>query len=368
MDGRIPKPRLDPGALLRVSDHFLRRRHFYDCRKYAHQAHQIDPNFPGISEIVAVADVLLASESRISTGDVPDWYAVMQLNRYSDDSDLIRQRFNHLYGLLDPSSNKFSLAKEAFDIVCDAWYVLSNPLQKLEFDNALKKHLDDEKSKGKCDFAFWTVCPYCYYLYEYPRVYLELCLRCPNDKCSKAFTCVEIDRPPTEVLMEGKYLCAGFLPVGFQDDSWNPFVPLKKEKVNASDDAGNFVDISDDDDQVETKSDKSFNVSGEGVHEGAGSVKMDDGMRTMKPAMGRKKSVAKKTKKLTGVGNRVTKEGFVHREETDLKVRSTDNDHEGCENDFSFGYLGGPIDPTNGGEVEFYDADGDILVSLQNGI
>ncbi|XP_024992320.1 uncharacterized protein LOC112526238 [Cynara cardunculus var. scolymus] len=361
MDGRTQKPRLDPGALLRVSDHFLRRRHFDDCRKYAHQAHQIDPNFPGISEIVAVADVLIASKCRISTGDVPDWYAVMQLDRYSDDSDLIRQRFNHLYGLLDPSNNKFSLAKEAFNIVCDAWYVLSNPLQKLEFDDALKKHLDD--------FAFWTVCPYCYYLYEYPRVYFEICLRCPNDKCSKAFTCVEIDRPPAEVLMEGKYLCAGFLPVGFQHGSWNPFVPPKKEKVNASDDAGNCVDISDDDDdQVETKSDKSLNVSIEEVHEGAGSVKMDGGMPTMKPAMGRKKSVAKKTKKLTGVGNRVTKEGFVHREETELKVCSTDKDHEGCENDFSFGDLGGPIDPTNGGEVEFYDADGDILVSLQNGM
>lgn len=296
----------------------------------------------------------------------------MQLNRYSQDSDLIKQRFDHLYTLLSPSNNKFPFADEAFHHVCDAWYVLSNPLKKVEFDDSLKKLLDGEKSNASSDLAFWTVCPYCYYLYEYPRVYLNYCLRCSNEKCSRAFTCVEIDRPPVNVLREGKYMCTGFLPVRFQHGTWNPFAPLNKQKVNASDDdASKFVEISDDDgdgDEVEANGDKSFNVNGEGVDEGAGTVKMKGDMPSTKLSVKRKKSVAKKTKKVTGAGNRVIIEGFVNLEEKDMSVRSADNEGDGCEYAMSCGYDEGPLDSRNRGEIEFYDADDDILVSLQDDI
>ncbi|KAI3775695.1 hypothetical protein L1987_45444 [Smallanthus sonchifolius] len=295
MDEGIRKPGTDPGILLRLSEQFLRRRHFDDCRKYALQAHQLNPNFPGVAEILAVADVLLNSKHQTPTGTLRDWYAVMQLDRYSPDSNLIKQRFNHLYGLLNPSHNKLPFADEAFDIVCDAWYVLSNPVKKLEFDDLLKKVVND------FDFTFWTACPYCYYLYEYPKVYMEQCLRCPNEKCLKAFTCVEIDRPPVEVLTVGKYICAGFLPVGFRNGCWNPFVPLVKQKVNCSDETDKFVEISDD--EIEIERDEKNNG-------GVGGLKIMEVDESVKKANVRKKSVAKNTKKATGSGNRVRKQGF----------------------------------------------------------
>lgn len=373
------KPGQDPQILLRVAEHFLRRRHFNDCRKYAHHVHKINPNFPGVSQILAVADVLLAANNKISTGNLTDWYAIMQLNRYTHNLDLITQRFNHLYAILNPSNNKFPFADEAFDFVTSAWCVLSNDVKKLEYDDNVRKLLNDEKSKseskseskskGNCDFVFWTVCPYCYCCYEYPRVYLELCLRCDNEKCLKAFTCVEIDKPPNEVLMEGKYLCSGFLPVSSQNGSWSPFVPLRKEKSNVGDNADKFIEISDDDDdcgdvEVESKNEKSCNGNGEGVE----SVKVKvEKPTTAKVNVTRKKSVAKKTKKVTGAGNRVSKEGFVDKVERDRNVRYADNEDDGCENDFRCEDHGEPIDLLNVGEVEYFDADGDIFVSFQNG-
>lgn len=337
MDGRVPKPRLDPGTILRISEHFLNREHYVDCRQYAQQVFEIDPSFPGVSEILAVVDVLLASKNRLSTEIPHDWYAVMQLDRFSQDSNLITQRFHLLYGLLDPSNNKFPFADKAFDLVCDAWYVLSNPEHRREFDDSLKRLMGDENSKDN----LWTVCPYCYYVYEFPRAYLELCLKCPNEKCSKAFTCVEIDRPPFEVLIKGNYICAGFSPLGDQYGRWNPFTPSKKQEAKTSPNTDTFVQISDDD---EDQTNREKNVA--------------------KQVVRRKKSVAKNTKKVTGVGNRVTKEVFVHRQQPDLTVHSPENDDDDCENNFSFGSVGGPIDPTNVGEVEFHDADGDIFVSL----
>ncbi|XP_023735461.1 uncharacterized protein LOC111883369 [Lactuca sativa] len=341
--GRVPKPLPDPGTILRVAEHFLRLQHFTHCREYVQHVSEIDPNFPGVSQIRAVVDVLLASKNPLSTEIPHDWYAVMQLDRFSHDSDLIGRRFSQLYGLLDPSNNKFPFSDKAFDLVCDAWYVLSNPEKRLEFDDSLKRLLNDEKSKDTSVIAFWTVCPYCYHVYEFPRVYLELFLMCPNEKCSKAFTCVEIDRPPAEVLTQGNYICAGFSPLGFRYCNWNPFAPLKKQETKPSPVTGKFVQISDDEEDEATK-------------------EKDVKDEAMKPPVRRIKMMAKRTKKVTGVGNRVTKEGFVHQQETNPSTHSPDNDDDDdddCEHNFSLG---------NVGEVEFHDGDDDILVSLQNGI
>lgn len=51
--------------------------------------------------------------------------------------------------------------------------------------------------------SFWTVCPYCYCLYEYEIVYLDCCLRCQN--CKKAFQAVAIKGPlPKVTVVDGK--------------------------------------------------------------------------------------------------------------------------------------------------------------------
>ncbi|XP_076928311.1 uncharacterized protein At4g38065-like [Bidens hawaiensis] len=245
------KPGSDPRILLRLSEQFLRRRHFDDCRKYTHH---LNPDLPGVNEILAVAAVLLA-------GSIPDWYQVMQVNRYSNDSGLIKRKYDQLYGLLNPSVNKFAFANEALDVVRDAWRVLSDPLKKTEFD-------------------------------EFPRVYVGLCLKCPNDECGKAFTGLEIEPPPAQVLEVGKYVCSGFVMLGVRDGCWNPFVPVNKPKPKVSE---KFVEISDDEEES-------------GVNDG---VKVE----VEKAVVGRKKSFAKSTKKVTGVGNRVRKEAFTRSEE-----------------------------------------------------
>ncbi|KAK4424303.1 DnaJsubfamily B member 5 [Sesamum alatum] len=83
--------------------------------------------------------------------------------------------------------------------------------------------------------TFWTACPYCYYMYEYPGLYADCTLRCQN--CKQAFQAVVIPSPPP--IMDGEegyFCCWGFLPLGFSKEnweknrgaasSWTPFSPM----------------------------------------------------------------------------------------------------------------------------------------------
>ncbi|XP_076907351.1 uncharacterized protein LOC143563765 [Bidens hawaiensis] len=86
--------------------------------------------------------------------------------------------------------------------------------------------------------TFWTTCPYCFYLYEYPSEYVECVLRC--DTCKRAFQAVSVPSPPA--IAEGKdsyYCCWGFFPLavsvsdmvknnggGKTTSNWAPFSPM----------------------------------------------------------------------------------------------------------------------------------------------
>lgn len=74
--------------------------------------------------------------------------------------------------------------------------------------------------------TFWTACPYCYYMYEYPSEYADCTLKCQN--CKKAFQAVVIPSPPPIVEGQEAYFCCwGFMPFGFSMEDW------KKHNVDA---------------------------------------------------------------------------------------------------------------------------------------
>ncbi|XP_076934429.1 uncharacterized protein LOC143600696, partial [Bidens hawaiensis] len=90
--------------------------------------------------------------------------------------------------------------------------------------------------------TFWTACPYCFYMYEYPKLYVECTLRCEN--CKRAFQAVHIASPPP--IIEGQdayFYCWGFFPIGLsmshlQDNkgtrssNWTPFSSLHTTSNN----------------------------------------------------------------------------------------------------------------------------------------
>ncbi|XVF44847.1 hypothetical protein PTKIN_Ptkin02bG0156700 [Pterospermum kingtungense] len=89
------------------------------------------------------------------------------------------------------------------------------------------RHSQPTESEGP---TFWTACPYCYVLYEYPKVYEDCTLRCQTKNCRRAFHAVVIPSPPVDGKEDRYFCCWGFYPIGFSGkgpdggnfSSWSP--------------------------------------------------------------------------------------------------------------------------------------------------
>ncbi|KAG5065788.1 putative J domain-containing protein [Glycine soja] len=197
--------RAEAERLLAIGEKLLQSRDLSSSRDFAILAQEAEPLLEGSDQILAIVEVLLAAEKPI-TNDHLDWYAILQVDRTCQDLDLIKKQYRRLGLLLHPDKNPFSLADHAFKLVSDAWAVLSDPVQKAIYDRDVAGSVEPE--------SFWTACPYCYFLYEYPAVCEGCCLRCQN--CQRSFHGLSIPSLPPLVPGQEAYYCNwGCLPMGF---------------------------------------------------------------------------------------------------------------------------------------------------------
>ncbi|XP_010520753.1 PREDICTED: uncharacterized protein LOC104799801 [Tarenaya hassleriana] len=222
--------RAEAERLLGIAEKLLESHDLNGSKEFAILAQELEPLLDGSDQILAVVDVLLAAENRV--GNHPDWYGILQIDpqRSSSDIDLIKKQYRRLALLLHPDKNRLPYADQAFRFVADAWHVLSNAPKKSQFDSELNlfftkvdlNHRETEKSPpwrksggvNERMATFWTTCPYCYGLYEYPGVYEECCVRCQN--CRRAFHAAKIAQlPPLVPGRDEYYCCWGFFPMGF---------------------------------------------------------------------------------------------------------------------------------------------------------
>ncbi|CAI0406018.1 unnamed protein product [Linum tenue] len=257
--------RAEAERLLGVAGKLLQSRDFTGSKDFAVLAQETDPLLDGSDQILAIADVLLSSDKKISDDHHHDWYSILQLDPAAD-FDLIKKQYRRLALLLHPDKNKFPFADHAFKLVADAWAVLSDSSKKSPFDrdffslytkvdlssagdkmpvrrsqrsSSKNNHPGDSNNNNSAPTAvnsnsnsssgdmnhsssrrssrmasFWTLCPYCYIMYEYPRVYEDCCLRC--QKCERAFHAALIHSLPPMVPGKESYYCSwGVFPLGF---------------------------------------------------------------------------------------------------------------------------------------------------------
>ncbi|CAN4122382.1 unnamed protein product [Withania somnifera] len=272
MEHHTTTSRAEAERLLGVAEKLLREKDYAPCKDFALLAQETEPLLEGPDQILAIAEVILASSKRINNHH--DWYSILQIQGRTEDSELIKKQYRRLALLLHPDKNKYPSSDSAFGLVADAWAVLSDPTKKGLYDNELslftrvnlapggrrgrprgsynkQKKVDEKLPVRRSNRAsgggsnsgqapnpnptpvkvarvtpvsggmreqrvvnFWTSCPYCYNLYEYPRVYGGCCIRC--DKCKRAFTATEIlSMPPLVPGKEAYYCIWGFFPMGF---------------------------------------------------------------------------------------------------------------------------------------------------------
>ncbi|PON38795.1 DnaJ domain-containing protein [Parasponia andersonii] len=270
-------PRNDSGSnsFLGQSVHCLAQRDFLGCKKHAIQAQESDPNVAGTGEVLAIAGVIHAAERRFKNNRL-DYYAILRITRTeSENRQLVWTQFTKLVTLVNPRRNRYPFSTEAFNLLLEAWSLFSDPEKKTQYDIEVGDEPGVEKPGGEPsrgngsgfgsgsgeekNETFWTVCPYCYFMFEYGKVYQGRCLRCQT--CQRGFHGVAISPPTPEIMVPGKdgyYLCYGAFPLGYSEES-------KDKKVN--DGKGEkgldheVVEISDDDDSHGGKPRKSNDSS-----------------------------------------------------------------------------------------------------------
>ncbi|KAF8081010.1 hypothetical protein N665_0910s0011 [Sinapis alba] len=119
-------------------------------KTYAIRACEADHSLVDPAELIlAVADTLIAGETRIRA-DLPDWYAVLRLVRLTHNPELVATQYSRLAVLLNPSRNRFPYSDQAFRLISDAWYVLSDPSRKALYDREV--HLSQFGQLGQLGF------------------------------------------------------------------------------------------------------------------------------------------------------------------------------------------------------------------------
>ncbi|KAH7298955.1 hypothetical protein KP509_25G066800 [Ceratopteris richardii] len=180
-------------------------------------------------QMMAVIEVHLASLSKVSGCNEPDWYAILQLDASADET-AVKKQYRKLALSLHPDKNKLYGAESAFKLIGEASQILSDKMKRLVYDAkrglSRKKplspseshnvdiHLPQKQKKQKVaprqtgpefhPFAFWTSCPYCKMRYQYLRKFEAKNLLCIN--CRRPFIAVDLHRVSSTHI---PFSCAG---------------------------------------------------------------------------------------------------------------------------------------------------------------
>ncbi|CAN6206108.1 unnamed protein product [Urochloa humidicola] len=226
--------RSEPARWLEIAGKLLAARDLVGCKRLAERAVEADPNLPGADELLAVADVLLASQRQLPSGR-PDPVAVLQLHPGSDPA-AVKRSFSRLSQLVSAPRNPRPAADTALHLVEEAFADLSkNASSDTPPPPASAPASGGASAAAAADAdadAFWTACAYCCHVYQYQRALVGRALRCQSAGCRRAFVATEIPTAPPIVPGTDMYYCAwGFFPMGFPkaadlSTNWRPFCPM----------------------------------------------------------------------------------------------------------------------------------------------
>lgn len=215
-----------------IAERKASEKDYIGAKKFALKALNLFPSLEGMSQMITTLDVYLSSEVKIN-GQM-DLYSILRINR-SADEEALKKQYRKLALLLHPDKNKFAGAEGAFQLVSEAWNVLSDRTKKMDYDQKISlkgyqqrvshpmqtapapktsgngfyqyattaaARATDYRSNSQrpptapppsTPLTFWTSCEGCCMQYEYHRMYLNKSLLCP--KCKHPFLAVESPAP-----------------------------------------------------------------------------------------------------------------------------------------------------------------------------
>ncbi|XP_020696104.1 uncharacterized protein LOC110109386 [Dendrobium catenatum] len=210
-----------------IAESKMQSQDFEGGLKIALKAQRLFPDLESISQILTVCEVHCAAGTKIG-GDI-DWYAVLQVDITADEST-IKKQYRKLALLLHPDKNKLAGAGDAFQLVGEAYKILSDPEKRSKHNmtrranfsrvslNLASQHLYRPVKKrpgpgvegmgAKSNLAhssglnhnqpspflgagaFWTMCPSCSVRFQYFQNVLNREVRC--QKCFNRYVAYDL--------------------------------------------------------------------------------------------------------------------------------------------------------------------------------
>ncbi|XP_060179761.1 uncharacterized protein LOC132609678 isoform X2 [Lycium barbarum] len=123
--------------------------------------------------------------------DVPDYYKILQIERFSH-INTIKKQYKKLALTLHPDKNPDTVSEDAFKVVNEAFSVLSDKIRRKEYDVKLRIAMQSALlAEGTETTSFWTKCSSCGLVHQFDRKYLGHNLMCPS--CKEIFVAIEVE-------------------------------------------------------------------------------------------------------------------------------------------------------------------------------
>lgn len=105
------------------------------AKKFAMKAQNLYPELEGISHMLATLNVYVSAENKIN-GEA-DWYGILGVSPVADE-DTVRKQYRKLALMLHPDKNKANGADGAFNLILQAWNLLSDKTKRSIYDQKRK--------------------------------------------------------------------------------------------------------------------------------------------------------------------------------------------------------------------------------------
>ncbi|KAL1206686.1 Chaperone protein dnaJ 49 [Cardamine amara subsp. amara] len=227
-----------------IAERKITEKDYNGAKKFANKAQNLFPNLDGLKQLLMTVEVYISGEKKIA-GEA-DWYGILGVDPCVED-EALRKQYRKLALMLHPDKNKCKGADGAFNLLSEAWSLLSDSSKRKSYNDKRqvkgsqqryptthsgipphqrtsngfpskrepvilgnrpkpRGHMD-RSSMGspspssvpptqKESSTFWTKCDKCRTQYEYLRMYVNQALLCPN--CRGSFIAAE-KNPPSNI-------------------------------------------------------------------------------------------------------------------------------------------------------------------------